>query len=348
MSHTPRLLALLPLVLLAAAPAAAVPGIPDRVPAASLLVPFFETGINVATHPHDTLLAVTNTLDATTTFHYHVWDVDGNPTTLAGNITLGARDVWSVAMRDLIAGAAAGAKTQLTAATSFYRGFVTIDAVTTVTAQHPLQVGYPFAATNALEGFIYYTRLAEGSANGLSMVPLEAVPGGVDSFLRDFYAGGGVREEIDADARLCLQELAEGGGGGCTGNPDGVIDRIHLRHFGSTPLNGKSRLVLFTWNTFSTGSGPSELCGGSGACPTEYAYKLYDEGGATLIDTTVRLDHVVNLIEVTEPQAGWAEILAVPSYNSDLQVYAFSFNSASPAANPDLTWDAIFEAFIVP
>jgi hypothetical protein len=333
------------LPFLAALPAAAIPGTPDRVPAASLLVPFFETGINVGTHPHDTLLLVVNRLGAPVTIHWHVWDIDGNATALSGNVALAARDAWSAAMRDLIAPAAAGVKTQLTEATFFYRGFVTIDVVTAATAQHPLQGTFPFDTDNALEGFIYYTRLAEGSANGLSMVPLEAVAGTVNSLLRDFYAGGGSREEIDADARLCAQQLASGAA--CTGNANGVIDRIHLRHFGSAPLNGRSRLIIFTWNTFSTGSGPSVLCGG-GACDTDYIYRRYDENGATVIDTTTRLDHVVNVIEVGGTLPGWVEIINVPSFNNDLQVYAFSFNSANPADNPSLTWDAIFEGYIVP
>jgi hypothetical protein len=341
----PLVLALPLLAALTVLPAAAIPGTPDRVPAASLLVPFFETGIDVATHPHDTIMIVTNRLGVPVTFHYHVWDIDGTATALSGNVTLAARDSWSAAMRDLIAPASAAIKTALTEATFFYRGFLTIDMVTAATAQNPLQGTFPFDGDNALEGFIYYTRLAEGSANGLAMVPLEAVAGSVNSLLRDFYAGGGLREEIDADARLCAQQLASGVA--CTGNANDVIDRIQLRHFGSVPLNGRSRLIIFTWNTFSTGAGPSVLCGG-GACATDYTARRYDENGTTLNDATIRLDHVVNVIEVTATQPGWVEIFNVPSFNNDLQVYAFSFNSAHPTGNPNLTWDAIFEAFIVP
>ena len=38
----------------------------------------------------------------------------------------------------------------------------------------------------------------------------------------------------------------------------------------------------------------------------------------------------------------------MPNVLVDLQVYGLSFNSANPAGDPNLTWDAIFEAFIVP
>ena len=52
---------LAPILLLSlSAPALAIPGATDRIPAASLLVPFFETGIDVGVNPHDTLLAVNN------------------------------------------------------------------------------------------------------------------------------------------------------------------------------------------------------------------------------------------------------------------------------------------------
>src|SRR5919106_5435258 len=113
-----RRLSLVPILLLAvlmtsAVPALAVSGATDRVPAASLLVPFFETGINSSTEPHDTLMVVTNWLIATETFHYHVWDIDGNPTGLNGNITLGSLGSWSVAMRDLLNTAAPAVRTQL-------------------------------------------------------------------------------------------------------------------------------------------------------------------------------------------------------------------------------------------
>ncbi|HEX5761054.1 MAG TPA: hypothetical protein VF121_17840 [Thermoanaerobaculia bacterium] len=340
-------LALLVLLSLASAavPAAAIPGATDRVPAASLLVPFLETGINSSTHPHDTLLVVTNWLDASLTIHWHVWDIDGNATGLSGNVSLLAFDSWTAALRDLITPASGAVKTQLSQG-AFYRGFVTVDVVSAPTALNPLQGAYPFASLNALEGFIYYTRLSQGSANGLAMVPLEAVPGTVNSLLRDFYAGGGSREEIDSDARVCAQQLATGAA--CTGDADHRIHRIHLRHFGSAALSGRSKLVIFAWNTFSTGGGPSAKCEAAGTCPATYPYKRYDENGNVLIDTTVRLDHVVNVIDVAAANPGWVSIWDVPNFNTDTHVYAFSFNSANPAGDPNLTWDAVFEGYIVP
>jgi hypothetical protein len=344
------ILALL-LLLALAVPASAIPGTPDRIPGASLIVPFFETGINPTDNPHDTLLVVTNWLFADVIIHYHVWDIDGNPTGLNGNVTLGQLDSWSAALRDLINPASGAIKTQLTQG-AYYRGFLTIDAVTAATANHPLQGGFPFRNDNALEGFIYYTRLSQGSANGLAMIPLEHVPNTANGLVREFYSGGGSREEIDSSARICANNLALGQTCSVAGDEDGVVDRIHLRHFGSAPLNGRSRMIVFAWNTFATGAGPSELCETNPAnCSSggiNYPYKRYDEDGNLMIDSTVRLDHVVNVIDVSATTAGWVSIWDVVNYQNDTQIYAFSFNSANPSGNPNLTWDAIFEGYIIP
>ena len=330
-----------------AVPALAVPGAPDRLPAASLLVPFFETGVNSVTHPHDTLLVVTNWRTDNRTFHYHVWDIDGNPTGLNGNITLTSLASWSAAMRDLLNTAAPAVRTQLTEGL-FYRGFVTIDAVTAATVLDPTEGGYPFSNDNVFEGFIYYTRLSQGSANGIAMVPLETVPATADSFIRGFYTASDRREEIDPTGRRCAEALATGAGP-CTGL-DGPLARIHMRIFRSTPLNGSSRGVVFTWAPARTG-GPSIFCDNpANSCAPTYIFRQYDETGNILVNTTIRLDHVVNVIEdsaLIGNQAGWISIFNIPNVLVDLQVYGFSFNSANPAGNPNLTWDAIFEAYIV-
>ncbi|MFL6198996.1 MAG: hypothetical protein ACJ76J_07455 [Thermoanaerobaculia bacterium] len=347
-----RALCLLLLALTLAAPAFAVPGATDRVPASTLLVPFFETGIDSTTNPHDTLLVVTNWLFATITFHYQVWDIDGNATALNGNITLNNLDTWSAAMRDLLSTASPAVRTQLTQG-SFYRGFMTVDVVTAATALNPLQGGYPFGNTNALEGFIYYTRLSQGSANGLAMVPLESVPDTTDTFMSGFY-GSGDREEIDSTARFCAQQLGTTPGTttSCSlAGYDNDVDRYHLRIFRSTPLTGSSRGVIFTWRPGMIG-GPSPYCDvPANSCAAAYTFRQYDEDGNFVQDTTIRLNHVVNLIEnsqIVGAQAGWLSILDVPNVQVDLQTYAFSFNSAAPAGNPNLTWDAIFEGYIVP
>lgn len=350
MKRSIRAACFLLLALTLAAPALAIPAATDRVPAATLLVPFFETGINATTHPHDTLLVVTNAGPGLT-IHYHVWDIDGSATGLNGNIALAALESWSAAMRDLINTAAPAVRTQLTEG-SFYRGFVTIDVVTAATALSPLQGGYPFGTANLLEGFIYYTRLSQGSANGLAMVPLESVPAATDSFMRGFYSTGDNREEIDSTARFCAQQLSTNPAGTTACNEaadDRDVDRFHLRIFRSTPLTGTSRAVIFAWKPGLVG-GPSVFCD-SNPCASSYTFRQRNEAGALVQNTTIRLDHVVNVIEnsqITGTLAGWLSVFDVPNVQIDTQVYAFSFNSAAPAGNPNLTWDAIFEGYIAP
>lgn len=324
----------------------AIAGVTDHVPAASLLVPYFQTGIDAAAHPNDTLLAVDNAGIPDVLFHFQVWDRDGNAVPISMNVTLHSAESWDVAMRDILNTASPSALSALTVG-SYYIGFVTIDVVTAATSLNPRQAGYPFSSENALEGYIYYTRLSEGSANGLPMVPLEAVSATLDGYLRDFYSGGS-REEIDGDARACADQLIKEIP--CTGDNDGLLARIHFRQFGYNPLNGTTRLVIFAWNTFiSNFTGPSVYCDAHPAtCDSTYPFKIYRPDGTTWYDSPIRLDHVVNTIDIIASTSGWASLWNLPEINADLQVYAFSLNSAKPAANPDLNWDAIFEAYIYP
>ncbi len=149
-------------------------------------------------------------------------------------------------MRDLLNTSTPAVRAQLTDG-AFYRGFVTIDVVTAATSLNPRQAGYPFSTTpTASRASIYYTRLSQGSANGLAMVALESVSGHLHRLHTGFYTSGDDREEIDSTARFCAQRLSRD----CicdTGGEDGDIDRVHLRIFRSTPLNGSSRAVVFTW-----------------------------------------------------------------------------------------------------
>ncbi len=335
-------------LLLAVLPIAAhaIPGIPDHVPAASLLVPYFQTGIDAGAHPNDTLLSVDNAFGSDRLVHLEIWDWNGNAVAYQ-NFVIPAFATHSVAMRDLLNSASATVRAAL-AVGDYYYGFITIDAVTSSTALNPLQAGFPFANSNVLEGYIYYTRLSEGSANGLAMVPLEAESNSIDGFLRGFYQAGDPREEIDATARSCADQLARGVA--CTGNNNSVIDRVHFRQFGSPPaaLNGNTRIVLFTWAPFATGGGPSTYCD-THACGSDYPLKLYRPDGSLYLDTTIRLNHVVNIIDFLGfASSGWISIWNVPDVGVDLQVYGFSFNSANPPSGASQSWDAIFEAYIIP
>ena len=252
-------------------------------------------------------------------------------------------------MRDLLTVASPAVRTQLTEG-AFFRGFVTIDAIPLdqSPAVPPTNAAFVFSNDNVLEGYIYYTRLSQGSANGISMVALETVPGATNSLLRGFYRANDLREEIDPTGRRCAKRLSTGGN--CASGIDGPLARIHMRAFRSVPLNGGTRAVVFTWVPFRTG-GPSIYCDvPANSCSPSYIFRQYDQNGNIALNTTIRLDHVVNVIEdasLVGANAGWLSIFNIPNVLLDLQVYAFSFNSANPAGNPNLTWDAIFEGYIV-
>jgi len=309
--------------------AGAVLGIPDHVPAATLIVPYFEVGINSATHPHDTLPVVTNAFFGTVTVHYEIWDVFGNLVDAFGNFTLGPIQTAPFSMRSLIAPLSGSQKTQLTDG-AFYRGFVTYDVVTAPTDWWPTNASYPFGFDNVLEGWIYYVRLPEGSSNGLSMLPVEATPGGTPFELTDFYQFGDGREEFDATARASVESLSRGGS--VVSNPQ--IARVRSRVYLTPANNASSKIIIFAF--------PQQ---GFFVPPGVVPYKRYDESGNLLQDTTVNLDRVVNVIQVSGTSNGFVSIWDIPDAFS---TYGFSINTANPGFDPSLTWDAIFESFILP
>lgn len=313
---------------------AGIPGATNKSWSATLIVPFFEVGIDQA-DSLDTLLVVTSGFGKI--IHYHVWDIDGNATELMGNVDLSIWDTWSASMRALIDGASAATKDDLTQG-DYYRGFVTIDVVTEETTLSPIESSYPFGTTNDLQGYIYYVRLLQGSANGISMIPIEYVGSSVHQNLRDFYQTDG-REEIDGYARKCMQRLPQGDT--CDFAADSVNVSIDSRLFlDPAAYSATSRIILFTWMPQLIG-GPSVYCEPHG-CATMYSYWQFNEAGNPIITSTIPLNHVVNVLDVSGEVNGWAEISYVPG---EFQIFGFSFNTAS-SSDIGANWDAIFESFL--
>ena len=318
----------------------AIPGATDKVPAATLVVPFFET--DMASGVKDTLVVVTNAFDYTDYVHWEVWDIDGNLAGVYGNFTLGPFETWAQSMRTIINLASASTKSQLTVG-NVYQGFVTFDMVKNYTDIPPIWEGYPFDVYNDLEGYIYYTRLTEGSANGLNMLPLEYVGSSVHDFLNGFYQEADGREQFDSDARACAEAIIYG----YTCPDSEYMYQIDSRVFLNPGLSAESRIILFAWSTWWEGGGPSDICSIYGYCPTTYPYIRFDEVGNVKQNTTISLHHVVNVINVSGTENGWVSIWGVPSGINNGQIYAFSFNSASPPS-ASTNWDAIFESNMIP
>lgn len=328
----------------------AIPGATDRTPAATLLIPFFQTGIASGAHPDDTLFVVNNAKAGKALIHYEVWNIDGRPVGLNGNATLSSFATFSRSMRNLIAPASADIKAKLKVG-DFYQGFVTIDAVTVGTSQPPTGV-FPFSDDNRLEGYFYYTRTSEGAVSGLSMVPIESYPTLSSSDVRaGFYTLPPTadptdhREAITPGSRHCVDRLAIGEACGF----DFIADRIDLRVFRSLPAAGASSFgVIFTWSPLDPG-GPSIKCDSDpGNCDASaFSYTQYNEAGGVVASGTRRLDHAVNVIPFVGTKPGWYTIRNVPNAgHTNTQFYAFSVNAAAPPGG--LRWENAFEGFIQP
>ena len=299
-----------------------IPGATDRVRAATLIVPFFEAGIDSTQHGDDTFVMVTNTNTSAVKLHWHVWDIDGNALDFSGNKDIVGLGMWVTTLRALIntTPASAAAKTAMTQG-DFYQGFMTIDLVTADTTFDPTNAAYPFDNNNYLEGYIYYVNLAKGMSNGITMIPLEYVATPVDPALTDFYANSDGREQIDSEARDCASETLDGDP--CTS--DDYMSRVDSRVY-LTPPNGSSRIIVFSWAPGLT-VGPSTWCAANG-CDPDLDYFQYNQVGTLLspVGATLRLDHAVNVIDVTGTENGWFSIRDIPSGIADFQIFpAFLF-----------------------
>ncbi len=345
------------IVLILPTSAAAVWGIPDKVPAATLLVPFFEVGVDVAQNPHDTLPIVFNGSSSSVTVHWEVWNIDGEGTDgLFGNEVIPAEGSWSGSLRNLInLQATTSDRDRLRDGPDFYRGFMTIDVVSRSTISGPKFGDYPFAFDNVLNGMIYYARFLDGSSNALSMVPIEAVIQDDTipnfDFFEGFYGDGiGFREEIDSNARTCanLSQIF----GNCNFLLfDNDLDSIHARVARRDVDETDTRLIVFSWsNDAANPGGPSTVCANLG-CAQFFSFRRTRQDGSAAISSAVRLDHVVNIIrppEIFDDPFGDFRILNISDLAGSIQFYAFVMQSAKPPAFPSFNWDAIYEATIDP
>src|SRR5262245_37198148 len=259
--------------------AAAVLGIPDNVPAATVLVPLLEAQFAGAPN---TLLVITNICNANITLHWQIWNVEGTAVNLAGNVALDPYEPWVADFKGTAEGGSTAAKSQLTDDT-FYRGFLTADVVTSATNLLPTEEAYPFGSSNCLKGTIYYVRLTEGAANGIPAVHIEGgLDEGLDSFIRGFYRSDDDREEFDNHARYYAERRTRALP--FVNDPDLLLDAIISRVFLDPSLNGKTRIVVWAWGVPDYGTGdPGD--GGRGPFTAQHR----DEKGATVATSFLEL-----------------------------------------------------------
>ncbi|MEW6585926.1 MAG: hypothetical protein AB1442_09995 [Nitrospirota bacterium] len=307
-------------------------GIPDQVQSATLIVPLMEKGISTV---HNTLTVVEDLCSGSHTVHWEIWNIDGTPVNLYGNVTFNGS--WVSDFGSILASASPAQLALLTDG-GFYRGFMTIDLVTASTNLLPTDVGYPFSPVNCLSGLTYYVRLLEGAANGIPMIHIEGgLDAGIHSNAKGFYQMGDDREEIDNHSRYYAYLTTNGLA--VVDDPDNTLNYIISRVY-LTPPNGISRIVVWAWAPAQLGTTATP-----GSVGGPFAYQHFDEAGSLVLNTNVNLNHIVNIINVSGTANGWVWITNIPE---NFDVYAFSFNSATYTENPALTWEAMFESTILP
>jgi hypothetical protein len=230
------------LLLVGGGKAQAVIGIPDDVPAATLLYPFFKVDSEPsAINRQDSLIVVTNTgnppgsgvLSSTTPHtwvHITIWSTKSQHV-YDFSVQLTPHDVFSCSLLDLLVNptgldrpcgvfqAPIGVIDQLAVGdTNLLAGYVTADVVSGPTSLFPGQAGYPFQSWNLLIGHLYIVNLPAGSATGFNAVSIESEvsSGGFTRYLTEGNpAGRGIgqpalaedgSEQLGFYLNRCLEE----------------------------------------------------------------------------------------------------------------------------------------------
>ena len=190
------------LLLVGGGKAQAVLGIPDDVPASTLLYPFFKVDPTpTADSRQDSLLVITNTANPAAAFgaalpvslpsttahtwvHITIWNVKSQHV-YDFSVQLTPHDVFSCSLLDLLVNpnnflkpcgvfqAPTGVIPALLVG-DILAGYVTVDVVTGPTSQFPGEAGYPFQDWNILIGHLYLVDLPQGSATGFNAVSIES------------------------------------------------------------------------------------------------------------------------------------------------------------------------------
>jgi hypothetical protein len=336
--------------------AQAVVGIPDDVPGATLLFPFFKVNPNrTAASTLDTLLVVTNTANTSATVHFTIWTVE-SVHAYDFNVTLTAHDVFACALYDILLGdgcdsegvlpappAAAATLTTTINGRTLLAGYATADLVTTATSQDPIldNLVYPFRPFNILIGHEYVVDLPAGSAGGFNATSIEEVfpvtngggghPTG-ENFLFaltgvvnfGFYGPADTLERIDGNSGVLAQTGASANG---VGDDDDLYDLI-VRYFTADSLDIQTE--LWVWKETDADSYNPVLA-------------VYDEEENVHSISQPFPDEVnfVNVHDIITPGApgGWFRIPMPESEQAVGDTVQLAHDSTAT-----LRWDAIFPA----
>jgi hypothetical protein len=342
-----------------------VVGIPDDVPGATLLFPFFKVNhARTAADAQDTLLVVSDVSNIPVHVHITIWSVRSEHV-FDFTALLSEHDVFSCSLYDLLVGsigctslngvvhAPPQVAQQLTTTMNgqaILAGYVTAEVVTGNTSLFPGQPGYPLADCNILIGHEYIVNLPAGSSSGFNAVSIEHVnatkgypaPPFTDP---DSTVGFYLNRCLENQGALCDYDLLERIDG-----PNGDIAQTRtndtpgltliLRYLTTTVLQARTEIWL--WKDRNTTS-PLNL-------------SVYDED-ENVFSITLNFPDEVNFVDVAgiiNPGApgGWFRIpfptaLFAPTSTGlqygPIQSVAYSLQLAN-SQSAQLRWDAIFPA----
>jgi len=343
--------------------AQAVVGIPDDVPANTLLFPFFKVNPNpTSSSRQDTLLVVTNASSILAEAHFTIWDVR-SAHVYDFTVLLSPHDVYSCSLLDLFLSPQACAQavqappsvipalTTTVAGQTLLVGYVTVDASPEVTSLFPGQAGYPLADCNIFTGYEYLVNLPSGSSSGFNAVSIEhtlATKGqSAPAFIGGNTVGFYLNKCIEIQGAPCPYDVLEridapNGDIAQTGTNDTPGLDLILRYFTLSSIN--ARTEIWVWKDRNTD-------GTSGQASGQVSIAVYDED-ENLHSTTVNLPNEVNAVDAAgliSPGApgGWFRIKFLNSqFNSTgppIQAVAYSLQFAN-SQNASLRWDAVFPA----
>jgi hypothetical protein len=343
--------------------AQAVVGIPDDVPAATLLFPFFKVDpTRTSGDAQDTLIVVSNVANHPVHVHVVIWSTRSQHV-FDFTALLSEHDVFSCSLFDLLIGGigctslngnviappqAAAQLTATIAGQSMLAGYITADVTPGDTSLFPGEAGYPLADCNIIIGHEYIVNLPAGSSTGFNAVSIEHTnvqKGQPAPPFPDSTIGFYLNRCLEITGTPCVYDALEridgpNGDVAQTRTNDTPALKLILRYFTASALQARTEVWL--WKDRNT-TFPLTL-------------SVYDED-ENVFSITQNFPDEVNFVDVAGliiPGApgGWFRIPfttsqfvstpPAPDYGP-IQAVAYALQLAN-SQNAQLRWDAIFPA----
>ncbi|MGE0823000.1 MAG: hypothetical protein AB7G75_09445 [Candidatus Binatia bacterium] len=343
--------------------ARAVVGIPDDVPAATLLYPFFKVDPNrTGQSAQDTIFVVSDVANHPVHVHITIWSIRSEHV-FDFTALLSEHDVFSCSVYDLLLGgigctslnglvvAPPQAAAQLTTTINgkpMLAGYITADTAPGNTSLFPGQAGYQIADCNILIGHEYIVDLPAGSSTGFNAVSIEhtrAEKGQPAPPFPNSTIGFYLNRCLENQGVPCVYDLLEridapNGDIAQTRTNDTPALKLILRYF--TAANLQARTEVWLWKDRNTNI-PVTL-------------SVYDED-ENVFSITQNFPNEVNFVDVAGiiiPGApgGWFRVpfntaQFAPSSTGiqygPIQAVAYALQLAN-SQSAQLRWDAIFPA----